>query len=208
MSNETNLGDSHLFSLVGAMGDPIRNKLLIGIADRKGEGITVRELADQIRESRRRVRYHLDLLVKQSLVYIASERRRRGVVERSYRAHRPPLVRTDQIEALDGDQNQKISIQALRAIFADVAAAARAKTFHARPGHSVIRVPGVVDSQGWRDLTAIHDDAMEAAQDVIAESEGRLRESDEPPIAVISASLQFELPSSSRFAPALRNSAK
>jgi len=175
------------------MGDPVRSKVLFAIADRS-EGVSIRQVADRIREPRRKVRYHLGLLVEQGLVSVAGEKRRRGVVERYYRADRVPLITKEEFDSVDDSLTRKMSLQVLRAILADASAAASAGMFGARSGHTVIRIPGEVDTQGWEELRLSQTQEMERAKTIVARSEKRLKAKGEEPITAVSALLLFEVP--------------
>jgi DNA-binding transcriptional ArsR family regulator len=180
--------------LAEAMGHPLRAKLLFAIAEKSADGVSISQLAARLKEPKRRVRYHTDALVELGLVAIASERSRRGVVERFYRTEQTPIISTEQVKDLDEEQVRKISLQVLKAIVADASAAVGAKTFGTRPGQCAGRIPGEVDQQGWEDLTSIQNRALSDTQKVMAEARKRLKGSEEKPIQALAAMLLFEVP--------------
>ena len=186
-------------ALLEALTDPIRFRLLTAMGDElftvtEELGSSVRELAAHLEEPPRRVRHHLEKLVEQGLATVTREERRRGTIERYYRSERMLLVDINQSRTMPQEQSQKIALEVMRAITRDARSAVAENIFGAREGHSEIRIPGKVDLQGWREISAIHDRAMAEVQKVLAESQRRLAESDETPLPIISALLLFELP--------------
>jgi DNA-binding transcriptional ArsR family regulator len=186
--------DAQLRALLEAMGDPLRSRLLFAVDDRRATGVSVRELAEELGESSRRVRYHLDALAAQGLIAIAEERPRRGVVERYYRTERKPRISSEEMDLVEKDQGRRISMQILKAILADASAAAAAGTFGGRADEATVRIRGRVDREGWQELYATHTTALGNLETIIAKAEARLTESNESPIAAVSALLLFEMP--------------
>lgn len=191
---ETNQGDEQFQALLEAMEDPFRSRLLYAIADYRREGVSVRQLAERLGESNRRVRYHVDSLAAYGLVAVAKEEPRRGVVERFYRTEREPTISKEEISLIEDDRIRKISMHIFKAILADASAAASAGMFGTRPDEATIRIRGDVDSQGWEELHATHELALDRIRAILAKAEERLRESEERPIPAVSALLLFETP--------------
>lgn len=187
-------GPEQLRVLAEAMSHPLRVKLLIAVSEKTGDGVSIRQLAERVREPRRRVRYHIDALVELGLIAIASEQTRRGVVERFYRAERAPFISTEQVKQLDEEQTRQISLQILKAIVADASAAVGGKTFGSRFCASAARVPGEVDKRGWDELTSIQERALGEIQAAVAQSQERLNASGEIPVQALAALLLFEVP--------------
>jgi DNA-binding transcriptional ArsR family regulator len=183
-----------LRALAEVMAHPVRAKLLIAVADRSEEGVSIRQLSARIKEPARRVRYHLDALLELGLVSIASRRSRRGVVERFYRAELVPQLTTEELGEYDEEQARQMSVQVLKAILADASRSVGADTFGVRSGHMVIRIPGSVDEQGWEELGSLQVDNLRASQAVIARSRERLRTSGDTPVSALVALLLFEVP--------------
>jgi DNA-binding transcriptional ArsR family regulator len=180
--------------LVEAMAHPIRAKLLFAVADKSEEGVSVRQLSERIGEPQRRVRYHLDALQDMGLVGIASRRSRGGVVERFYRSEQALMLTTEQLAEWDEDHARRISAQILKTILVDASGALGANVFGMRAGHSLLRVPGEVDEQGWDELGKIQERALDEVQAVLAASRDRLSASGESPIPTLTALLLFEVP--------------
>jgi DNA-binding transcriptional ArsR family regulator len=191
---EKNQGDEQLHALLAAMEDPFRSRLLYAIADYRREGVSVRQLAERLGESNRRVRYHVDSLAACGLIAVAKEEPRRGVLERYYRSEREPSISNEEILLVDDDQIRRISMHIFKAILADASAAASAGMFGTRPDEATVRIRGDVDPQGWKELYATHVWALGKIKVIIAEAEERLTNSEERPIPALSALLLFETP--------------
>jgi len=177
------------------MGDPLRSRLLFAISDHGAKGISVKELAERLNESSRRVRYHVDALAAQRLIAIAHEKPRRGVVERYYRTERKPMISADEMNLIDEEHSRRISMQILKAILADASTAAAAGTFGTRPDEATVRLRGDVDRQGWKELYATQTWALGKLEAILEKAEERLKDSEESPVAAVSALLLFETPS-------------
>jgi DNA-binding transcriptional ArsR family regulator len=189
-----NMPPERMQALVEAMAHPVRAKLLIAVTDKSEAGVSVRQLAERIKEPPRRVRYHLDAMVDLGLVSIVSRRCRRNVVERFYRAEQLLLVPTDVLDGPSEEQARQMSMQILKVIVADASLAVGAKIFGLRSGHVVARLPGEVDEQGWSELSSLQDQALHRSQAVIKASRERLRASGDPAIPALVALLMFEVP--------------
>jgi DNA-binding transcriptional ArsR family regulator len=185
--------DAGLWALVESLTDPFRGKLFTVIAEAK-EDVSVRQLAQMLGEPVRKVRYHLDALVDRELVGIARETRRRGVIERGYRAEVVPVISTEQYGELEESQSRKIALLAVGFVLADLKAVAAAGMLGERLGHAEIRVPGEVDRQGWMELAAVQDQAYAQVQEVLSRSAERLAGSHEQPISSVSVQLLYEVP--------------
>jgi DNA-binding transcriptional ArsR family regulator len=179
------------WSLVEAMGNPIRCKVLTALANSR-EDVSVRQISERIGEPMRKVRYHLDLLVDRELAAVTGVGRRRGVKEHRFRAQRAPVISVEQSALLDEEQSKRIARQVLVHILGDIRTAVAAKTFGTRRGHTEARVAGLVDRRGWEDLAEIHERAIAAVQAAVERGQARLGESADTPISFASGFLLFE----------------
>jgi DNA-binding transcriptional ArsR family regulator len=179
-------------SLVRAMAHPTRCRILTVLCE-SVDGASVRQLAEQVGEPRRKVRYHLDLLIEQGLVTLAAERKRRGVLEHYYRSEQLPMIPTAYHWLIGRESSEQIAKQVLWHVLADARAAVAAGLFGSGPlGHVEARLTGDVDPQGWEELTAVHDKALDEMQSVLAESRIRLLDADRQPMPFVSAQFLFQ----------------
>jgi hypothetical protein len=96
--------------------------------------------------------------------------------------------------ALSVEERERLSAWIIQLISTDIAEAMAAGTFDSRADAHTSRTISVVDEQGWRELTRIQAEALEASFAVQAESAERLAESGEAEIAAMSAMICCELP--------------
>jgi DNA-binding transcriptional ArsR family regulator len=195
-------GDEQYEQRAAAMADPVRCKIFLAAsepaffvareASAESVGVSVRQIAEQVQESRRRVRYHLEVLCRQGLVEVVEEKRRRGVVEHYYRATGILMLSKEEMEGLPISRQQKIILGVLREIFADATAALESGTFVRRPEWATARLHADVDEEGWMELSEIYERTTREALDVIAKAQERLRGTDEQPVRIGAASLLFE----------------
>jgi DNA-binding transcriptional ArsR family regulator len=180
--------------LAEAMAHPVRAKLLFAVADKSEQGVSIRQLAERVREPTRKVRYHLDALLKLGLVSIASRRSRRGVVERFYRVEVMPSLTTKDLDESGEERARQMSTQVLKAILGDASMAVAGKIFGVRSGHIVVRIPGEVDEQGWGELGSLQERALRESQAVLERSRDRLKSTGDDPVSALVALLLFEVP--------------
>jgi DNA-binding transcriptional ArsR family regulator len=185
--------DAELLSrLADAMADPLRARLFAAVAERPG--VSIRQIAERIGEAERKVRYHVEALHSAGLLEIQGLRRRRGAVERQYRATTGMVIDAVDAERISLAQQRRISIEVLKLIMRDATMSVASGDFGTRSGHCEIRLRGEVDDEGWRELVEIHLRAMEDAQDAIDRSAERRRMTGEDGFEVTSAALLFEAP--------------
>lgn len=207
MAGEVKWGpkEDRVSAMAEVMGDPVRAKILFAVAevslggedeDAPSSGVTVREISAKIDEPQRRVRYHLSRLLDGGFVVVTDQRTRRGVVERYYSATEVPVVTLAATlgEAVSVKQQRQLTLEILKAVFADVRLALESGTYNSRPEWVAARSPGEVDEQGWGELSAIQEAAIADTQDVLGRAKERIEAADEQPFPVTVAHLMFETP--------------
>jgi len=208
MSRSSHAGDSGALPkderhelMAAALAEPVRAKIFLAAsepaffvasASTEPGGVSVRQIAERAQESRRRVRYHLEVLCRQGLVEVVEKKRRSGVVEHYYRATGILMLSKEEMEGLPVRRQQKIILEVLREVFADATAALESGTFVRRPEWAAARLHADVDEQGWMELSEIYEKCTRDALEVIANAQDRLRETDEVPVRIGAASLLFE----------------
>jgi hypothetical protein len=190
--------------IASAMADPVLNKIFTSVAEcafrtRSSEGspvepggITVREISEKLGEPRRKVRYRLDVLHHQGLVYVAGNRKQRGTWERCYLPVHLPILSQDDVEGLSSNQQRMIILGLLKVIFADAVGALEAETYMRRPEWVATRMCVEVDEQGWTQLAALHERFRQGAEEIVAEAAERLESTGATAIQLSSANLLFE----------------
>jgi DNA-binding transcriptional ArsR family regulator len=152
------------------------------------------ELAATLGADAATMRVHLEKLRDQGLIEVVDDATDGGVLERRYRALVRALWSNDEWASLSPEDRRQLSAWIVAMIAGDAEQALEAGTFNARTDSHASRVVSVVDERGWRELTRIFAEALEASFAVQAESAERLAESGEDGITVMSAMLCFEMP--------------
>jgi DNA-binding transcriptional ArsR family regulator len=184
-------------AIIRAMAHPLRARVYFCVSDSGENGIAVNSLATKLNEPRRRVRYHIDALAEQGLVGVSGERKRRGVVERSYYALHPPDLENDDLDLASKEQTERILLGILRTIVEDVSVAAKSGQLFqnsgllARPDLVIARIPAELDEQGWAEVAEIHSQTIDVVQQAVARCRDRLEKSGEQSISAVSGLLFF-----------------
>jgi DNA-binding transcriptional ArsR family regulator len=181
-----------LRSLADAMADPLRGRILAAVCERPG--ISVREIAGWVGETNRKVRYHVEALHGHGLLEVHGEAKRRGAVERQYRATTPATLDTDDERLISAAQERRISVEVLKLVMADATASLGSGHFGTREGHCEMRFRGEVDSEGWNELSELLIRTAGEADDIIRRSGERREESGRPGVELTAAMLLFEAP--------------
>jgi DNA-binding transcriptional ArsR family regulator len=193
--------DSHqrFLALAAALAHPLQTRILTVMAEPL-DGISVREISERTKVPERRVRYHLDRLLRDELVRVARREGRRGTLLCYYRLEQPLLVGLRDHPPLPEEHGRQISIEVLRFVMEEASEAIRAGTF-ARGPHTEIRIRHKLDERGCEELAAILLRAAEEAQTAMTASARRALEQASPSIDVTAALFCFECPARGAAAP-------
>jgi hypothetical protein len=178
--------------LADAMADPFRSRLLTAVTERPG--VSVREIAEWLGETSRKVRYHMEALHSLGLVEVDGEVRRRGAIERQYRNTTANILYTEDERGLLPAQERRISVEVLKMVMGDATGSVAAGHFGAREGHCETRVRGEVDDQGWDELAELFARTTDAADQIIDRSVERRKQTGDRGVEVTAALLLFEAP--------------
>ncbi|HEY3552589.1 MAG TPA: hypothetical protein VGK66_02770, partial [Solirubrobacterales bacterium] len=139
------------------------------------------------------VEQQLEELEQGGMVELVEER---GSGEDSERFYRPllPLIESPEWEQIALPDREKISAHIGYIVLEEITQSVRAGLFDRRPERVLIHVPGVVDEQGWLELSKIHDEALRATLDAVARAKERLRESGGESMDIRSVQTLFEVP--------------
>lgn len=181
-----------LRNLADAMADPFRSRLVTAVTERPG--VSVREIAEWLGETTRKVRYHMEALHSLGLVEVEAEVRRRGAIERQYRNTTANILDTEDERGLSPAQERRISLEVLKMVMGDATGSVAAGHFGVREGHCETRVRGEVDGQGWDELAELFARTTLEADRIIERSTERRKESAGPGAEVTAALLLFEAP--------------
>jgi DNA-binding transcriptional ArsR family regulator len=177
--------------LVKALNHPLRVQALTILSERTA---SPNELAKELHEGLSQVSYHITVLAELGLIELESTAPRRGAIEHYYRATGRPLLGTAEWEKLDPHVRQSVSAYGVKLIVADAARAFEGDTFDRREDRHLSRTPLLVDEEGWREVVAAQDAALEAVLDAQGASAARMNASKEEGFPVIAAMVCFEMP--------------
>jgi len=170
---------------------PLRIRSLIYLAERKG---SIGELAKAFGEKTSDVSYAVRTLEKMGMVHVVEVEERVGSPIKYYRAIQRPMTDNEETEALGQEEAGKWAQSVAALLLADLSRSFESESFAKRPEHAMIRYPLLVDEEGYAALSALHEEMLDRAMGIEAQSAGRLAAGGEGPIFARHASMLFEMP--------------
>lgn len=155
---------------------PLRSRCLTRLAERTASPA---ELAIEFRKPLSDVSYHVATLLKAGAIELVGERPVRGSIQHFYRATTLPYVDTADSAGRPLEERLAFARHIFQLAAADATLALDAKTLNRRPEAHVVRMPMVVDEEGWSELNALYAEMVERIFDVRAASDQRRAESGE-----------------------------
>lgn len=162
---------------------------------------TVDDVAEALGVSEETATQYVDRLLAEGFIGLAGEALRGGVLKAIYKAKIRTLWSDEEWAAISVAERRRLTTWTVDWVHAELLEAIEAGTVEARVDSHTSRNVAFVDEQGWRELTRIQREALEASFAVQAESAERLAESGESGVPVLSAMFCCELPSRSAVAP-------
>lgn len=181
--------------LLHLASDPVRLDALVLLNESTADA---GEVAEALGVSSSVANHHLEEMHEVGLIEVVTETSHRGAAEPRYRALVRALWSDEEWAALGREERRRLSAWIVRLINSDVEEALESGSFDARDDGHASRTASIVDEQGWRELTRIQAEALEASFMVQAASAERLAERGEKGTTVMSAMLCFEMPRSRR----------
>lgn len=178
--------------LIKALSHPLRERILTILNERVA---SPNELAKELDEGLSQVSYHVKVLKDFECIELVRTEPRRGAVEHFYRGIKRVYFHNQDWEQLPPSLQDSITTNVLKTLFDQAAEALEAGTFDRREDRHLSRTPVIVDEEGWQDLYLLLNEMLERILDIQAESAGRLAESGEEGIPVVTALMGFEAPS-------------
>ncbi|MGD9735768.1 MAG: helix-turn-helix domain-containing protein [Solirubrobacterales bacterium] len=152
---------------------PLRARCLTALADRTASPA---ELAIEFRKPLSDVSYHVATLLKAGAIELVGERPVRGSIQHFYRAIAMPYVDTAENADLPLDERLEFARLITQLAAADATIALDARTFNQRPDAHVVRMPMVVDEDGWKELAELYAEMVDRLFAVRAASDQRRAE--------------------------------
>jgi len=152
---------------------PLRSRCLTALADRTASPA---ELAHEFRKPLSDVSYHVATLLKAGAIELVGERPVRGSIQHFYRAISMPYVNTVENADLSLEERLDFARIAFQLTAADATNALDAGILNRRPDAYVVRMPMVVDEDGWSELAELYAEMVERVFAVRAASDQRRAE--------------------------------
>jgi DNA-binding transcriptional ArsR family regulator len=178
-------------TLAAIVAHPTRARSFMILAERTASPV---EIAQEIGKDVGHVGYHVRKLQQLNLIELVDERPVRGAVEHFYRAIVRPIVVEDEFAAQPQEEREIYTRHILQLHVSDISRALDEKTFDERPNRWLVRMPMVVDEEGFEELAALHAELYERTYDIQARSDERRTGTDNEGISTMSTAMFFEVP--------------
>lgn len=178
-------------TLAAIVAHPTRARAFLILAERTASPA---EIAKEIGKDVGHVGYHVRKLQQLDLIELVDEKPVRGAVEHFYRAIERPVVTEEEFVGQSIEEREVFTRAILQLHVADVARAMDEHTFDARANRVIVRMPMLVDEEGFQELADIHTEMYDKVLEVQAKSAGRMTGSQEEGIPTVSSSMFFETP--------------
>ncbi|MBS1880136.1 MAG: helix-turn-helix transcriptional regulator [Actinobacteria bacterium] len=152
------------------------------------------ELAIEFRKPLSDVSYHVATLLKAGAIELVGERPVRGSIQHFYRAIPAPCLDTRENAELSLEGRLELARLTTQLATADATIALEARTLNRRPEAHVVRIPMVVDDDGWGELAELYDEMVERISAVRAASEERRGDDGDGGIPITAFVTFFERP--------------
>jgi DNA-binding transcriptional ArsR family regulator len=178
-------------TLAAIVAHPTRARAFSILAERTASPV---EIAQEIGKDVGHVGYHVRKLQELNLIELVDEKPVRGAVEHFYRAIARPIVHQKEVAAQSIEEREVFTRHILQLHIADVARSMDEHVFDARTNHWIVRMPMVVDEEGFEELSALHAEMYERTLDIQARSDERRSNTGEEGIPTMSNNMFFEMP--------------
>jgi hypothetical protein len=152
---------------------PLRSRCLTRLAERTASPA---ELAIEFRKPLSDVSYHVATLLKARAIELVGERPVRGSIQHFYRAIKLPYVDTAENADLSLEDRLAFARHTIQLAAADATIALDARTLNRRPDAHVVRMPMMIDEEGWGEMAELYAEMVERIFAVRAASDQRRSE--------------------------------
>ncbi len=182
-------------TLATIVAHPTRVRAFSILAERTASPV---EIAQEIGKDVGHVGYHVRKLQELNLIELVDERPVRGAVEHFYRAIARPVINEKEFATQTMEEREAFTRYLLQLHVTDLSRAMDEHTIDARTNRWVMRLPMVVDEEGFDELSALHAEIYERTLDIQARSDERRTGTDDEGISTMSATMFFETPGRER----------
>ena len=178
-------------TLATIVAHPTRVRAFSILAERTASPV---EIAQEIGKDVGHVGYHVRKLQELNLIELVDERPVRGAVEHFYRAIARPIVGEKEFASMAIEDREAMTRYLLQLHVTDISRAMDQHTMDVRTNRWVLRLPMVVDEEGFDELAALHAEIYERTLDIEARSNERRAGTDDQGIQTMSTNMFFEMP--------------
>lgn len=179
--------------LLKALTNGLRFRIMIVLSDQEA---SPKELADILGADFKRVCEHVKLLERDGFIEMIGTDVRLGGTMHIFRAKARPFVNTDDSESLSRNQREEISAAIIQAVIVDLVRATESGSMDSRPDRVLIRLPLLLDDEGFREADESAVRHLEELHEIQARSAERRAVSGEPGVNAASATTVFPMPES------------
>jgi DNA-binding transcriptional ArsR family regulator len=167
--------------LVKALAHPVRVQVLEALQDRVASPT---EISKGMEESLGVISYHVNTLVDCGCIELVRTRPRRGALEHFFRAAPRSFIGHQDWRRAPRSVRKGITDATIGTFLDRAAAAIDAGTIDAREDTTLSWMPIAVDDAGWRELTAVMEEAQRLVTTIHAKSVKRLGKAEGTPVIV------------------------
>jgi DNA-binding transcriptional ArsR family regulator len=178
-------------TLAAIVAHPTRARCFVILAERTASPV---EIAQEIGKDVGHVGYHVRKLQQLNLIELVNERPVRGAVEHFYRAIERPVITEDEFVEQSIEEREAFTRYTLQLVVTDIARAMDEHTFDKRENRVLVRMPMVVDPDGFQELSDLHTEVFERTMDIQARSDERRSGTDDEGIPTVATTMFFETP--------------
>lgn len=172
------------YTLAAVLAHPVRVRCLVAFNERTTSAIELVRAWGIPEDQHWRVSHHVAFLAEIGIIEEVRSRRVRGSIERFYRATRRPIVYDEDFAKLTYEERDSFTRYILQLIVTDATLAVDQRVFDQRTDRTIIRMPMVVDEQGFKDMgieeERTYERRLEIATHSAARNAERRRRGDDP----------------------------
>jgi DNA-binding transcriptional ArsR family regulator len=181
-------------TLLKALAHPLRFRIMTVLSDREA---SPKELSEEFGIDLKRVCEQVDILERNyGLIQLVDTDRRQGGVQHFYRAIARSYIGTPESRSLSAGEREAISDAITQQMLADLLRAIESKAMDSRVDRVLIRLPLVLDDEGFQEADESAIRHMEELMEIQARSAERRSETGEPGVNAATATSIFPMPDS------------
>ena len=183
--------------VAAAMSHPTRLRAMNVFWEREA---SPREIATEIGEPLNNVTYHVKQLLELGCIELVAERSARGgrVVEHFYKAVSTSTFWDAELERLGSEEKMMLDLAILKLMAGDLGEALLSGSFFELDDNNLVRIPMLVDAEGWTEAKAILERAFEELMALRETVANRVATSGEEPVSTRINIIQFKSPDPKR----------